>query len=188
MLFAVLIAAIVATPTRLHARGTFDLSVTITDAPDPVAAGSNITYTLTITNLGGGPGNGVNVITGFGPAAKFVSMSSAAGWTVTNPPVGVNDVVIVSKTGLFPVAGSQVFTLVVSVTAGTANGTIVTTTAAGSTTSTDANPANNSATTTTTVTAGVPTLATWQLIGLLTALLGVAWLTICQRQTPLRNA
>jgi len=188
LLFAALLAAVVATPTRIHARGFFDLAVTITDTPDPVAAGSNITYTITASNLGGGPGSSVNVTTGYSAAATFVSMTPAAGWTITAPPVGVNDVVIASKAAALGIGASQLFTLVVAVGAGTANGTVITATATGSSTPADGTPGNNTASTTTTVTAAVPTMSQWQLVGLLIALIGICWFALRARPTPMQPA
>jgi len=180
-LFVAVIVAAIASPSRLHARGTFDLNVTITDSPDPVAAGSNITYTITVSNLGGGPGSSVSVTTGWGTGATFTSMSAAAGWTITSPPVGTNDVVIASKAGLFNPGASQTFTLITTVGGGTANGTVITATAQGSSSPSDGTPANNSASTTTTVTAGVPVMSPWQLGLLLIALLGVCWMAMRSR-------
>src|SRR5581483_3972249 len=40
-------------PTATITVGGVDLSVTKTDSPDPVAAGANLTYTITLTNGGG---------------------------------------------------------------------------------------------------------------------------------------
>ena len=56
-----------------------DLSVTKTDSPDPVAAGSNITYTIVIDNDGPDTATSV-VLTEATPAnTTFVSVSPSAG-------------------------------------------------------------------------------------------------------------
>ncbi len=49
-----------AEPTVVAGPGTADLSITKTDAADPVTTGSNVTYALTIRN--NGPANGTNVV------------------------------------------------------------------------------------------------------------------------------
>ena len=51
---ALLLTAVLAGPVLAGAPVVADLSVVKTDSPDPVAAGSNITYTITVQNLGPG--------------------------------------------------------------------------------------------------------------------------------------
>jgi uncharacterized repeat protein (TIGR01451 family) len=56
-----------------------DLAVTKTDAPDPVLAGKNLTYTVTVTNRGSGAATGV-VLTDTLPAGvTFVSATASRG-------------------------------------------------------------------------------------------------------------
>ncbi|MBV9497210.1 MAG: ExeM/NucH family extracellular endonuclease, partial [Acidobacteria bacterium] len=126
-----------------------DLSITKTDAPDPVAAGSNITYTLTLTN--GGPSNAGSVTLSDSVPANttFVALSSPGGWSCTTPAVGATGAISCTIASFSP--GSSTFTLVVAVNAATANGTVISNTATVSASTTDPTPANNSATATTTV-------------------------------------
>ncbi|MFN2222207.1 MAG: hypothetical protein ACK2UH_06625, partial [Candidatus Promineifilaceae bacterium] len=75
-----------------------DLAILKSASPDPVAAGSNLTYTLTITNHGPSNASGVVVTDSLPTAATFVSVDSsqgslcATGPTVTCElgPVAVN--------------------------------------------------------------------------------------------------
>jgi uncharacterized repeat protein (TIGR01451 family) len=126
-----------------------DLSVTKTDAPDPVLAGANITYTLTVTNNGPSFASAAQLTDTLPSGTTFVSLSSPAGWSCTTPAVGAGGTVTCSNTSL--AVGNSVFTLVVATSAGLSNGTVITNTASASTTSTDGDPSNNTASTTTTV-------------------------------------
>jgi uncharacterized repeat protein (TIGR01451 family) len=61
------------------ARQSADLSITITDLPDPVAAGSNLTYTITVMNNGPNVASGVSVTDSLPAGASFVSATSSQG-------------------------------------------------------------------------------------------------------------
>ena len=132
-------------PTTVAASA--DLAVTKVDTPDPVNAGSNITYTIAATN--NGPSDAANVtLSDTLPAnTTFVSLSSPGGWSCTTPAVGGTGVVSCSIATLS--AGSDVFTLVVAVDPSTANGTTISNTATVSSSTTDSNGGNNSATSST---------------------------------------
>jgi len=56
--------------------GTVVLDITSTDAPDPVAAGSNITYTLTYHNTGSATATGTGIIDYLPAGVTYVSSSS----------------------------------------------------------------------------------------------------------------
>lgn len=126
-----------------------DLSLTKVDTPDPVSAGSNLTYTITMNNIG--PSNAAApVLSDTVPAnTTFVSMTAPAGWNCTTPAVGGTGAI--SCTVANAAVGNAVFTLVVNVNAATANGTTIVNTASISSNTTDPTPANNSATATSTV-------------------------------------
>jgi len=137
-----------------------DLSVTKTDSPDPVLAGSNVTYTITVQNLGPQDANNVALSDAVPANTTFVSAIPPAGWTTITPPVGGTGTVSATRPTLTVLEGAQVFTLVVQVNPGTPNGTILTNTASVTSTSFDPTPANNSDTETTTVNAaGGPSVA-----------------------------
>lgn len=117
-----------------------DISVTNAASPNPVAAGSNITYTQIVTDNGPSAGDNATLVATIPANTTFVSMAAPAGWTCTP---GSSNVVcsIVSLVG----GTSATFSLVVKVSAGTANGTIITETASVSSTANDPNSANNTA-------------------------------------------
>ena len=129
-----------------------DLSVTKSDAPDPLVAESNLTYTLTVTNGGPSTAQAVALLDTIPANTTFVSFTAPAGWTATTPAVGGTGGVTASNPTL--VAGATAtFSLVVQVTAGTPAGTTITNTATVSAAAVaiDPTPANDTATTTTTV-------------------------------------
>jgi uncharacterized repeat protein (TIGR01451 family) len=119
-----------------------DLSITKTDNPDPVVAGQNLTYTITVNNAG--PSNATNVVvTDTLPAGvTFVSTSGCAG-----DPNGVPT----CNLGTINAGGNKQYTVTVTVNAGT-TGTLTNNVSVTSNTA-DPNAANNSASATTTVNA-----------------------------------
>ncbi len=138
------------TATTTVGSGSADVSVTKVDTPDPVTAGNNLTYTITVTNAG--PSNATTAaLSDTLPAGTtFVSLAAPGGWSCTTPAVGGTGTVSCSNASMTP--GSAVFTLTVGVNANVANGTVLTNTATASSATTDPTPGNNSATATTTVT------------------------------------
>jgi uncharacterized repeat protein (TIGR01451 family) len=131
--------------------GSADLSVVKTDSPDPVAAGGDLTYTITATNAGPSIATTVTVGDALPAGTTFVSLSSPAGWSCTTPPVGGTGAVNCTNPSVG--TGDSVFTLVVKVDAGVTAGTVLTNTATAASSTADPNAANNSGTATTTVAA-----------------------------------
>lgn len=125
-----------------------DLSVAKTDSPDPVAAGTSLTYTLTVTNAG--PNNAGNVILTDTLPAGTTFQSISGPWACSNPGVGNAGTVDCSTASFAP--GSAVFTLTVLVDPGVADGTVITNTAEVLASIADPNPGNESASVDTTVT------------------------------------
>jgi uncharacterized repeat protein (TIGR01451 family) len=129
-----------------------DLSVTKTDAPDPVSAGSNLTYTITVNNAGPSAAAGVSLNDTLPAGTTFVSLTSVAGWLCTTPAVGAGGTVTCTIASLASGAPA-IFTLVVNTSAaGALNNTAIV-----ATTTSDPSAANNSATAGTTVSAAVAT-------------------------------
>jgi len=128
-----------------------DVSVTKTDSPDPVVVGNNITYTITVTNNGPSDAQTLSLSDVVPTNTTLVSVTTPAGWSRTDlvPPGGTGTLTFTRAT-LAP-SVSSIFTVVVNVNAGTANGTTITNTANVSSTTTDPTPGNNSATATTQV-------------------------------------
>ncbi|MBE7468699.1 MAG: DUF11 domain-containing protein [Anaerolineales bacterium] len=118
-----------------------DLLITKTDFPDPVTAGTSLTYTLTITNNGPSPATGV-VVTDTLPAS--VTFVSAPGCT----PQPNNQV---RCTYANIASGSTASPAVISVTVNPAAPNLITNTATVAGVEFDPNTNNNSATIPTTV-------------------------------------
>ena len=127
-----------------------DLSVTNTAAPDPVAAGSNIAYTQIVTNNGPSAADNASLVEAIPANTTFVSIAAPANWSCTTPPVGGTGNVVCNDLNM---AGSTAatFSLITKVTAGTANGTVITDTVTVSSSVTDPNSANNTASASTVV-------------------------------------
>ena len=85
-----------------------DLKVGLTDAPDPVAAGADVTYSVTVTNLGGKPAHAVEVVDTL-PAGLIYRASSAAACADAGG-------VVTCSLGIIPAGESRT----VSITAGVA--------------------------------------------------------------------
>ncbi|HUR23846.1 MAG TPA: Ig-like domain repeat protein [Acidimicrobiales bacterium] len=137
----------------LTAPAVADLSVTKTDSPDPVVAGSNITYSIGVSNSVVGSTASSVVLSDPVPAnTTFVSLSSPAGWTCILPAVGSSGgTVTCNRPTLTAADGAQSFTLVVKVNLPTPAATPIQNTATVSSTPTDSGPGANTASATTTV-------------------------------------
>ena len=132
-----------------------DLSVTKSDAPDPVNAGGNITYTINVANAGPSDAQNASLSDATPANTTFVSVAQISGpaFTCTSPAAGGTGTVTCAI-ATFAAGASASFSLVVNVNANTPNGTTISNTATMSSGTTDNVPGNNSATTTTTVNAG----------------------------------
>ncbi len=131
--------------------GSADLSVTKVDTPDPVDAGANISYTITVNNAGPGNASTVSLSDTLPAGTTFVSLSSPGGWSCTTPAVGAGGTVSCSIASFS--AGSSAFTLVVAVAPSVAAGTVITNSATISSATSDPNSGNETGTATTTVAA-----------------------------------
>lgn len=126
-----------------------DLAVTKMDEPDPVTAGSNITYTIIVGNAGPGAARSVVLRDAIPAGTTFVSFTTPAdGWTLDTPPVGGVGDVTATRASLDSRAGAR-FALVVKVDP-TAAGDILNHVDVTSAT-TDPDLTNNAADTTTAV-------------------------------------
>ena len=75
------------TPTSIRIA---DLSITKTAAPNPVAVGQNLTYTLTVHNAGPNFANPVSVHDTLPAGVTFVSVSAPPNWTCSGSNSGVS--------------------------------------------------------------------------------------------------
>jgi len=117
-----------------------DLSIVKTGSPNPVTSGSNLTYTLTVTNNGPATSSSATVTDTLPGGVSFVSASAGCSGTTT----------VTCTVGSLGPGGTVVFTIVVKVNA--APGTVISNTAtvAGSSSQTDTTTSNNTSTVTTT--------------------------------------
>ena len=111
--------------------GSADMAVTQTASPNPAVAGQNLTYTLSITNIGTAIASGVTVTDVLPAGVTFVSASAGA--------MNLGGTVVASPGTVANGAGTSLQIIVQPTVTGT-----ITNAASVATTSTDSNPANNS--------------------------------------------
>jgi uncharacterized repeat protein (TIGR01451 family) len=132
--------------TTTVTSATADLSVSLSDAPDPAVPGGDLTYTVGVQNHGPGSAATVSVKDPLPGATTFQSVNVSPGWACTSPPVGGTGIVTCSKASV----GAQeaaTFTIQVSLDASAA--APLTDTATVTSPTTDPTPGNNSASATT---------------------------------------
>jgi uncharacterized repeat protein (TIGR01451 family) len=140
-----------ATTTTTVAAST-DLSVSDnSDSPDPVAAGQNLTYSITLADGGPSDAQSPSLTDTLPAGTTFVSVSAPNGFSCTAPSVGSSGTVTCTGSTLAN-GGSATFTIVVRVDPGRAAGSSVSNTATASTSTHDRAAGNDSATATTAVT------------------------------------
>ncbi len=130
------------TSTTVAARA--DLAVAVTDNPDPVIANGDLTYTVSVTNLGPSTAQTISVTDTLAASVTFIS-ATGTGWTCSV----AGQVVTCTRASLAPGAAPAI---TIDVTVGAQSAT-VSNTAAVTTATTDPVNGNNSATIQTTVTA-----------------------------------
>ena len=127
-----------------------DLSVTKTDWPDPVIAGTNLTYTLTVNNAGPSDAQLVSLSDTIPANTSFVSLTVPGGWMKQTPVPGETGTVI-ARTPRLAAGASATLTLVVHVMPNAPDNSTITNTATVASATTDPNQANNAGLATTTV-------------------------------------
>jgi uncharacterized repeat protein (TIGR01451 family) len=130
-----------------------DDSITNTPSSTSVPAGSNITYTQVVTNNGPAASPNTSVTESLPANTSFVSATAPTGWAcsliTTTTPNTINCAETTAPA--LPSGNTATITVVVTVTAGTANGTIITDTASVVSGVEDPNTGNNNATANVTV-------------------------------------
>lgn len=120
-----------------------DLSVTKTNSPDPVIAGENVTYTISVTNNGVSTANGVTVNDVLPNGLTFISAATLTGtWTTPNWSVGT----LIN-------GASASLTIIAKINSEVSDGSVINNTAIVSGTLPDPISANNTATASTIVNA-----------------------------------
>ena len=174
--------------TIVNDDASADLSITVTDSPDPVTAGQNITYVVTLTNVGPSNADGANFTLPLPAGTTFVSLAQPGMWSCTTPAVGANGsvscndgVVTAAPQGAAKMGvGSAQFTIVANVPTSIAPGTVLTSGLSSSATTADPNGQNNATTAVTTVAAAampaapIPTLDPRMLAMLALLVAGIA--------------
>ncbi|HEX6095249.1 MAG TPA: Calx-beta domain-containing protein [Thermoanaerobaculia bacterium] len=127
-----------------------DLSLTKTGTPDPISAGSLLTYTITVTNNGPGDAADVTLTDTVPSGTVYITSSAPAGWSCATPGIGATGTLTCTSAS-FASGASAVITMSVTVNASLATGTIISNTATVASSTADPNPGNDSQTTTTTV-------------------------------------
>jgi hypothetical protein len=128
-----------------------NLLVTVTDAPDPVRSGEQVTYTITVTNLGPEIANAVVLDAPTPTGTTFASATSSQG-VFTAPAPGAAGTVSFAL-GAIASGANATATVVLNVTA--AAGTVLSFSAVATTASSDPDTTNNTGTATTTVSAAI---------------------------------
>jgi uncharacterized repeat protein (TIGR01451 family) len=128
-----------------------DLAVTNVVSSPVVQAGSNVTFTQTVTNNGPSAADGVVYMAPIPASTTFVSMSVPPGWTCITPAVGGTGVVICTTANLSKAATANFSLVVKAFGGGTPSGYLITETNSVSSNTPDSNPANNQATASTIV-------------------------------------
>ena len=136
-----------ATGTTTNTVASAALVVSKVGQPNPVTAGSDLTYTITVTNNGPADALQMAMTDPVPTDTTFVSVVLPTGWSRTDAvPVGGTGTLDFSD-GTLPDGKSVTFTLVVQVDPGTPGGTIITNVATA-TSPTAPNPAPGTATNT----------------------------------------
>ena len=118
-----------------------------------MAAGANLTYTITVTKAGPSDAQSVTLSDTLPAGTTFVSMPAVAGWTLNTPAVGSGGTITATRSSLAFNAAPTVFTIVVGVGSALTDGTILSNTATvtSATSEPSPDPTPNSATTQSTV-------------------------------------
>ncbi|BAL80367.1 DUF7619 domain-containing protein [Caldisericum exile] len=102
------------------------LTISKVDSPDPVKAGGNITYTITVSNNGSAPASNVVITDTIPTNTTFVSASFIAGsGTITDPGVGNTGTVTWALAGTLDAGNSVIVQLVVKVNSPINDNTII---------------------------------------------------------------
>jgi uncharacterized repeat protein (TIGR01451 family) len=134
---------LVIVPVSFNVAASADLVMTLTAAPDPVTAGTNLVYTGTVTNNGPTAANNVSFSLPLPANTSFVSATASAGGACAGNPV------VCTWAGSTAVGASNSASITVLVAPSVLQGATLTATATATSADFDPNLANNAATATT---------------------------------------
>lgn len=185
-LYGLALAALVSTiASSAVAAASADVAIGLTNGTVSTTAGTDTTYTATVTNQGPDDALAVTLNYALPATLTYVSTTVASGWTCSTPAVGLNGTISCTNPSLASGAtGSFTFTARLSASA---TGTLSSTVTVSSSVP-DPNPSNNSATDSDTIAPGapvaatIPTLTEWAMILFATLLAGGAALTLHRRR------
>ncbi|HYO75947.1 MAG TPA: IPTL-CTERM sorting domain-containing protein [Thermoanaerobaculia bacterium] len=100
---------------------TSNLNVTATDTPDPVNAGSNLTYNGTVTNAGPDAATNTTLTVALSSSVFLQSFTAPTGFTCTTPAVGSTGVITCTNAS-FASGANLPFTIVTQVNPALASG------------------------------------------------------------------
>ena len=127
-----------------------DLALALSDSPDPVLAGANLTYAVNVTNRGPDAAGATEVLLTLSPDLTYAS-ASGSGWTCTGAGAGARVTCRRASAAL----GNQPELKITSKVTGAVNGTITSAATVSTTGSAiDYEPGNDDASVSTTVNAG----------------------------------
>lgn len=122
-----------------------DFGIALVASPNPVNAGTNLTWTMTVTNHGPSNGSTASVDLPLPAPATFVSLSAPPGWTCSTPPSGTNGNVTCSLTTTLNASVTAMFNVISHIPSSAAPGMTLSATATVSSPD-DTFPINDSAT------------------------------------------
>jgi uncharacterized repeat protein (TIGR01451 family) len=124
-----------------------DMAVSMSQNPNPVLAGANITYTAVVTNNGPATATTVTAVDTIPANTTFSSDTVPSGWICV-----VNATTVSCSNPSMAANATSTFTFIFTVNAGTAPGTVITNSVTVGSAVSDPTASNNTATTTDTVT------------------------------------
>jgi len=141
----------------IAAHSATDLAISKTAHPDPVVTGSELTYSLTVTNLGPHTTSGITMVDPLPTGTTFRSFSSPSDWACTTPGVGGQGSIACEVPHL--AQGTEAhLSLVAAVDCTVPDGTMISNSASIASSFADPAPANNAVTAQTTASNPAPIL------------------------------
>ena len=141
---------------KISATVAADVGVTVSAAPDSVAPGGMVTYTITVSNVGPNDASSVRLLNDIPAGTTFASLSAPSGWTLLTPDVGGTGTISASLPETLISGANAIFTLVVRVDSAAADNSIIAESTTVSSETSDPNTDNQSDSTTTNVHAQAP--------------------------------